>query len=87
MTQQLVPQMTKFGKSSETHTRLAEIYEIATIDSLMKDLEILERLDAMFDKCVKRLLMVRGLKSITSESVFSTSETSRRTPESCVTGK
>ena len=47
---------------------LAEIYEIASIDSLMKDLEILDRLDAVFDKCVKRLLMVRGLKSITTES-------------------
>ncbi len=47
---------------------LAEIYEIATIDGLTKDLEILDRLDAMFDKCLKRLLVVRRLKSIMSGS-------------------
>ena len=47
---------------------LAESYEIATIDSLTKDLEIRDRLDAMLDKCLKRLLMVRGIKSIMSES-------------------
>jgi hypothetical protein len=47
---------------------LVEIGEIATIDSLTKDLEIHDRLDATIDKCIKRLLMVRGLKSITSES-------------------
>lgn len=47
---------------------LAETDEIATVDRLMKDLEIIERLDALFDKCVKRLLMARGLKSITSSS-------------------
>jgi hypothetical protein len=47
---------------------LVEIGEIATIDSLTKDLEIHDRLDATIDKCIKRLLMVRGLKSISSES-------------------
>ena len=66
---------------------LAEVGETATVDGLMKDLEIQDRLDAMFDKCIKRLLMVRGLKSIYERVIFSTSETSRRTPESCVTGK
>jgi len=47
---------------------LAEVGEAATVDGLMKDLEIQDRLDAVFDRCIKRLLMVRGLKSITSES-------------------
>jgi hypothetical protein len=47
---------------------LAEIDQIATVDHLIKDPEILERLDALFDKCVKRLLMARELKSITSSS-------------------
>jgi hypothetical protein len=47
---------------------LAEIGEAATVDCLMKDLDIQERLDALFDRCIKRLLMVRGLKSISSAS-------------------
>jgi hypothetical protein len=47
---------------------LAEIGEIATIDQLMKELAVEERLDAMIDKCLKRLLFVRGLKSISSSS-------------------
>ena len=49
---------------------LAELAEIGavTVDSLMKDLEVQDRLDAVFDKCVKRLLIVRGLKSISGAS-------------------
>lgn len=43
---------------------LVEMGEEATIDRLMKDLEVQERLDAVIDKCLKRLLLVRGLKSI-----------------------
>ena len=37
-----------------------------TIERLMKDLEVVERLDAVVDKCVKRLLMVRGVKALAS---------------------
>jgi hypothetical protein len=47
---------------------LLEIGEIASVDQLMKDLEVQDRLDAMIDKCLKRLLFVRGLKSISSAS-------------------
>jgi hypothetical protein len=43
---------------------LVEVGEIATIESLMKDLEILDRLDATLNKLVKRFLMLRGIKSI-----------------------
>jgi len=32
----------------------------------MKELDVKERLDGMIDKCLKRLLFVRGLKSISS---------------------
>jgi hypothetical protein len=46
---------------------LVKMGEIATIDRLMKDLEVLDRLGAMFDKYLKRLLMLKGLKSISSE--------------------
>jgi hypothetical protein len=37
-----------------------------TIERLMKDLEVVQRLDALVDKCVKRLLMVRGVKALAS---------------------
>ncbi len=47
---------------------LVEIGETATIDCLMKELDVRDRLDAMFDKYIKRLLMVRGLKSMSSVS-------------------
>jgi hypothetical protein len=38
--------------------------DFGTIDRLMMDLEIGERLDAIIDKCFRRLLMVRGVKSM-----------------------
>jgi hypothetical protein len=43
---------------------LVEMGEEATVDRLMKELEVQERLDAMIDRCIKRLLLVRGLKSM-----------------------
>jgi hypothetical protein len=43
---------------------LVEMGEEATVDCLMKGLDVQERLDAMIDRCLKRLLMVRGLKSM-----------------------
>ena len=42
--------------------------DFGTIERLMKDLEIVERLDAVVDKCVKRLLMVRGVKALAPPS-------------------
>jgi hypothetical protein len=47
---------------------LVEVGKIATIPGLMKDLEVQDRLDSMIDRCLKRLLYVRGLKSISSGS-------------------
>jgi len=55
---------------SEARKELGELYglvemgEEATVDCLIDDLAVQERLDAMIDKCLKRLLFVRGLKSI-----------------------
>jgi hypothetical protein len=43
---------------------LVEMGEEATFDRLMRDLEVQERIDGMIDKCLKRLLLVRGIKSI-----------------------
>jgi hypothetical protein len=47
---------------------LAKIAEIATVDRLMRDLGVRDRLDAMIDRCLKRLLFVRGLKSLPAAS-------------------
>jgi hypothetical protein len=44
--------------------RLVEIGDTATVERLLRDLKIEERLDALIDKCLKRLLFVRGLKSL-----------------------
>ena len=47
---------------SKAREELGELYDLAemgeevTIDGLMRDLAVLERLDAMIDKCLKRLL-------------------------------
>jgi hypothetical protein len=43
---------------------LVEIGEAATFDGLTKELEIQERLDAGINRCLKQLLMVRGVKSV-----------------------
>ncbi len=43
---------------------LVELGDAATIECLMKDLDVQDRLDAMIEKCIKRLLMVRGVKSL-----------------------
>jgi hypothetical protein len=46
---------------------LAELIDIgqpATIDGLMKELDVKERLDGLIDKRLKQLLMVRGVKSL-----------------------
>jgi hypothetical protein len=43
---------------------LVETGEGATVDHLIRELQVIERLDAVVDRCIKRLLMVRGLKSI-----------------------
>ena len=47
---------------------LAEMGEEATVDGLIRDLVVQERLDAMMDKCLKRLLFLKGLQSLTTES-------------------
>ena len=66
---------------------LVEIGEIASVDQLMKDLEVQDRLDAMIDKCLKRLLFLRGLKSISSAPTSPPRERLCSALESCVTSK
>jgi hypothetical protein len=53
----------------QAFSELGDSYEyrdddFGTIEGLMKDLEVVERLDAVVDKCVKRFLMVRGVKAL-----------------------
>lgn len=43
---------------------LVEMGEEATFDGLRDELEVQSRLDATIDRCIKRLLLVRGLKSM-----------------------
>jgi hypothetical protein len=45
---------------------LIDIGEPATISGLMNELDIKERLDDMINRCLKQLLMVRGIKSLSS---------------------
>jgi hypothetical protein len=45
-----------------------EIGETATVDRLLEDLQVEERLDATIDKFLKRLLFLRGVKSLSLAS-------------------
>ena len=62
----------KRDADSEAQEELGESYEFveigsaATFSGLTSELEIQERLDAAIAKCLKQLLMVRGVKSITA---------------------
>ena len=47
---------------------LAEIGATASFRQLVSELEVQEHLDGMIDKCLKRLLFLRGLKSISPGS-------------------
>jgi hypothetical protein len=47
---------------------LANVGETATVNGLMKDLEVRERLNAIIERCLKRLLFVKGLESILAPS-------------------
>jgi hypothetical protein len=42
--------------------------DAATIEYLMTELSLAERIDGMIDRCLKRLLFIRGLKSISGNA-------------------
>lgn len=58
----------------QAQQELGDAYELidigapATIDGLMKELDIKDRLDGLISKCLKQLLMVRGVKSLSLAS-------------------
>ena len=56
---------------------VVEGYNVAVLARLMKELDVEERLDAMIDRLLKRLLFVRGLKSITSSGVMASPSSAR----------
>jgi hypothetical protein len=47
---------------------LVEIGEVATTEYLLGELDIIERINGMIDRCIKRLLMIRGAKSLSESS-------------------
>ena len=54
------------ASEAETEKLLKEhdLHKMSTLEGLMREWEVEERLGAMIDKCLKRLLFVRGLKSL-----------------------
>ena len=64
----------KASARAQAQEELGDIYPLieaenaATTDGLMQELTTQERLDAMIDKCMKRLLFLRGLKSMAHSS-------------------
>jgi hypothetical protein len=73
----------EIGKITRTASTLAQkqlgdTYELveagdsATTNALMADLQVEDRLDARIDKLLKRLLFLRGLKSIPAASSSAT---------------
>lgn len=58
---------------------LVEMDDDVTIDRLLSELSVVDRLDGMIDRCIKRLLLVRGLKSISSSESKASSPPKRIT--------
>jgi hypothetical protein len=56
---------------------LARLGDVATVDYLPNELSLIDRLDGMIDRCIKRFLMVRGLKSLSSSTSAVPSEPKR----------
>jgi hypothetical protein len=62
----------KRAEEAQIQDELGDTYELvklgkaATFDGLAKELDLKDRLDASIEKCFKRLLLVRGLKSISA---------------------
>ena len=56
---------------------LVEMGSDASIDRLLEEWSVEDRLDGMIDRCIKRLLMVRGVKSM-SRSVSEASSPPRK---------
>jgi hypothetical protein len=53
---------------------------VESLDLTMKQLQVEERLDAMIDRLIKRLLLVRGVKSIMSSAPTVSPSSAKRVP-------
>jgi len=65
------------AEGTRAAVEVVEGYNVAVLARLMKELDVEERLDAMIDRLRKRLLFVRGLKSITSSEVMPSPSSAR----------
>ena len=45
---------------------LTKVSDVATPDHLLNELSLIERLDGMIARCLKQLLLARGVKSISA---------------------
>jgi hypothetical protein len=54
--------------------KLAEMSDELSFETLLDELSVIDRIDGMIDRCLKRLLFVRGLKSITASASGPASE-------------
>jgi hypothetical protein len=59
---------------------LVELGDLVTTDHLLRELSVVDRLDNMIDRCLKRLLFVRGLKSVSTATAQSPSSTTPPAP-------
>lgn len=65
------------AKGTRPAVEVVEGWKVAVLARLMKELDVEQRLDAMIDRLLKRLLFVRGLKSITSSGVMASPSSAR----------
>jgi hypothetical protein len=61
-----------YGNDAQAREELGDVYELidlgesATLEGLMKEPDVADRLQGMIDRCLKRLLVLRGVKSLSS---------------------
>jgi hypothetical protein len=65
-------------RPGDTEAVELDIRKMATLDGLMRELDVEERLDAMIDKCLKRLLYVRGFKSLPQSTQSESAPTAKK---------
>jgi hypothetical protein len=73
-------QKAKRNPKDPAAVELFEAWRVAVLNRLMKELDVEERLDAMIDRLIKRLLFVRGLKSITPAATATPSSAPKPLP-------
>ena len=58
--------------------QLVEMGKDVTVEHLFEELSVLDRLDSMIDRCIKRLLLVRGVKSMSLSSSITPAPSRKR---------